>query len=903
MASLTFVLAALFNTMLLFEFNTVPTPMPETPRPLVPENKNQPFDETNLFFNFDSNAPLFFGFSEAPFFSLEPPPSLVIVTPDQLTPAVPGTIPPPPSLFQETGLRTNDFQPLQQTLASEQQIIRMGNLYINQGSEGIGIVQPLTQDNSADAITTPTDSVQLLISAVELTTEQTLFNRVSTIFRFPFPREEDEEEPPITTQAMALTYYLQGAPVPPTLESPGSMVDLNVIGNAYHDVRINALTPQLTFTGANISELFVERQVGDRRVGQEEFGRLLLNPGDKFRFTLTDAAGRSQIWLLYVEPGEETISFFVDLQSNTLRATGLFTGFLRVAAVQTDPVTTTRPIPRGTLPGEFWSTAAVAQSVPVSPVAMFLLWPFEWTERFGEQFNTLFQRRIQVPDCAITSSLLPLLAMTDGPSAQFYFDRIPEREYAIGNNRFINQFWIFAAEDLSTAATAYQVFFRPPPSYGITPSEQLTEEAYDASRRQIPITAEVTFNEDQVVWNYECLIGSDPLIIFPGYKTLDTLTPVPGFTFNDPIKGDLFGVLAVDNEVAFSEGPVPGFYETSFIPEGLSFSRSQLSELDHLFEDVVRKRVTATDVLGAGKQTYELALTATLAVFVKERLGQSPTFTFALTDPLMDRVKQELIDWLIIHEKEGTQMPDYFVADNTVGGLTTVVGMSATSEENALIDSNNALYSNHHTQYGWWLMAAALVAQYDEKFSQFMRTPPFLELTQVAQTNRVFSTFQIFDLSPFKMKDFVDMLWRDTRNPDPEDFDLPRNRYGNPWEGHSTANGFLYTPLTEGRFQETWAQDFNSWVAVNQYAKAVLASSTLSDEDKMGFDTLETFSQTNMQLTATSGKLVYHDEDWLYSGPYSINETVGSVFDSETRAETEEGRGIPPCGVGIAPSK
>ena len=141
-------------------------------------------------------------------------------------------------------------------------------------------------------------------------------------------------------------------------------------------------------------------------------------------------------------------------------------------------------------------------------------------------------------------------------------------------------------------------------------------------------------------------------------------------------------------------------------------------------------------------------------------------------------------------------------------------------------------------------------------------------------------------MGPYKMKAFLDMLWRDTRNPDPNDPDLPFNRHGNIWEGHSTANGLALSPYSAGRNQESLAEDFNCWLGTLFYANAVLNTNTsfsgaLSAADIQGFSTLVSFCTTNLSLTATSGDLYYNTPNWPYANlGFNFNAAVGQQYDN-----------------------
>ncbi len=657
----------------------------------------------------------------------------------------------------------------------------------------------------------------------------------------------------------------------------GSFVDYNVIGNAYHDIEYNGLTPLITFSQATLQSFFVD---GVRRPlpsgSQSEAGR-------KFKFVFDNG----QTWLVYVEQSIDPISL-IATNNGRVQAAAPFVGILRVAVIQTTPVENIGPVVRNPQVGRFWSTAADTQTSPVTPISPFLLWPQQWVTKVDAQIVHNIQRGIFVPTCGIVAELLPLLARRNFTAASRYFQSIHQVAYPLGLNRFNNFFLLLLTNNLSASIDSYQSASRPSPSYGIVPSAALTEASYDAYRHTIPLTADIFFSANSYEWAYSCIGGAiNPLILFPAYKRLDpTLhsAPIPAFAVLDPIKGPLLGVSAVNGMVSFQEGPLPSFYATDYIPPTLAFKGQELSRLQSLFKEVQAEIITATTLPETGQQLFELALSVKIAQFVFARIPGVSSFIKSFTQPLIDQIKTTLNQWLITHvDAQGNPLPDSFTGDTLTPGVVSTSGVLQTTNATEQLDQGNAIYNVHHSQYGLWLGAAAIVIQWDDLFNT--QDPWIAQLISTTDKSSI-----------VKRKVFMDMLWRDSRNPDKEDIaGLPFNRHGNPWEGHSTDSGTLYTPLAQGRLEESLALDFNSWVGVDQYAKAILATPALDAADKAGFDILQTFAEANMQLTATSGKLYYQDNNWLYTLPYAINLTVGMEFDTQTEAATTLQPGSPSC--------
>src|SRR5271170_1045243 len=96
----------------------------------------------------------------------------------------------------QQALRTNDYQVLQQTIAADREVVRMGAFYISQGPEGVGITLPAFQSNGLATLTTPIDNTRLIMGCAE---SQNLLI-VSNL---------------VTTQALTVNYFLPTATVIP----------------------------------------------------------------------------------------------------------------------------------------------------------------------------------------------------------------------------------------------------------------------------------------------------------------------------------------------------------------------------------------------------------------------------------------------------------------------------------------------------------------------------------------------------------------------------------------------------------------------------------------------------------------------------------------------------------------
>ena len=725
-------------------------------------------------------------------------------------------------LFNNTdALRTNDFQVLQQKLASNRETVRVGYFYVSQGADGIGLTLPAQATNTPAEVSTET-TTSFLIGATE-TTSFTILPEIPS------------------SQTCQVIYSV--APVPSNFDDPQTMTDLNIIGSAFHDIRYNTLTPVITLDSA-ITALVVDEVV------EASIGSRPLN-GTKYRLTLANG----QQLLFYFEDGTAP-TILISTDRTTLTAQSTFTGFLRIAAIQPNAIAQDL---FATADQTFdpWATAIIAQTRPITPIGMFMLWPDEWVQSIAEEITNRLFTADDVPSCSLVAELLPTLARKDLRLAQLYFTQLDGNE----TNLFLTQFLMLAAAQLDSQIAAYQSS-RAIPTIPTGATAETIEAIYDAHRSAIPLFADIEFTEDRYTWTYTSDNG-DPLIIFPSYKITDS--PLGGYLFEDPIKGPLYAATATDGTITFTEPEIPTFYETSFFPT-LTFTPRQLGRLQGLLSPIVSRGViNQTDALITGQEIFALALSAKAGELVYRQANRPSGSIRSVVQPLMDAVKEQLIAWL-----QTRTQANFFIADSTTPGICAQAGMGGLSPDVNTIDEGNALYNVHDLQYGYWLGAAALIFELDQSLNVL---DPLI--SQEVSEGIIF-------------KDLVDMLWRDARNFSKVDPDqLPFNRCGNPWEGHSTSNGILYAPLATGRFQERFGEDFNSWASTFEYTRAVLDSTAIDDAEKDQFDLLQTFARTNLEMTASSGRLVYQTSDWLFSGFFAANNlTVGQTFDTQVLSTT-----------------
>lgn len=793
------------------------------------------------------------------------------VVPNQNATLQPGSL----LTFPGEPFRTNDYQNLEQSFSTSRPIVRIGNFYVSSAPYlnasdpgGPALNCPSSVSNYSQAIVTSPNDVQFLFSSVEVNQNDPYLRRAKVA----------------SSETFLMHYTLSSDPAK-------SITDYNVAGNAFHDIQYQDLTPLINNRAAILS-VDVD---GNAQPGP--FNNKTLPAGTKFRLGLNNG----QTWILYIEQSASPVTFTINQNVNGLIASAPFTGFIRVAIVQPTPVTTFNRVTTcpegGSAPCMDWSTAAEIQSLPANPANMYLLWPYQWIPKIGNQIKTLISQNQSTPSCDVLSQLLPVLARSDLNSAIHFFNQIPVDHFDNGVNPFTVYFNMLMASKLSSDILSYQQTNRPNPNYNISATAASVEAVFDEFRHCIPIFADIEFDGGTYYsWRYTTIGSTDvPLIIFPSYKTLAAeYIAIPSFVNMDSIKGPIYATAATNRMIRFQEGKLPDWY--NYFYPSISFTSDELATLLDLFNIYKNDSLQPGNSYFKGKMLYRLALTAQYGAYVLSQAGQSHSDIMMETKPLIDQIKTEFQKWLITRPSFGPgDLDGYFIGDSTAQGICAISGMNNLSPAcNAPApgcsndDFGNAFYNDHHFHYGYWLASAAIAIDWDEKYQV---QDPWIAQMQTSTGG----------IGSHKMKYFVDMLWRDSRNPAKDDI-FNFNRHGNLWEGHSTANGLLCCLYGAGRNQESLAEDFHSWMGTGQYARAILKCSALTAEDKAGFDMLQTFCDTNMKMTATAGKLYYQDDNWIYGGNFAdSNITVGNQWDIKVDYATFFAPGSP-CSV-TSPAK
>lgn len=708
------------------------------------------------------------------------------------------------------------------------------------------------------------------------------------------------------------------------------MQDINLPISAYHDVRYDNLTPVLTFGSAILTELTVD---GSNIVLPTTNEILALPAGSKFKFVFEGVnPSFSQEWLLYVqsEIGTTTLQFDMQYELDKhdriinvqlVSQSDPYTGYIRVGAIQNgSPYSITNNIRPRTTPK--WQLVTQLQTMPVTPLAIFMLWPYDWTKSVGFQLVHNQSGQVFLSDCKTVSLLLPLLARSNLTEALCWFDQLIDMQqkgevtFDPSTNPFITLMNMFVSGYYDTEIKNYQAGLDrglSTPRLGIQQDISAMESMYDDHKSLVVISAELDFEADgnysylvqpfDIVGTFPEASNSLPLFCTPGFKSVaDGFNVVANATNHDPIKGDI-------NYLEGNHGSIPGSYlikfkaqdppsfSTRFLPDDLwlRLKGSDKTNLSLQLNCALQQAFPpiSNSVYDEGLILFEKAVTAKFATYVLlAQLGILPPYprgfvapseVSSKVQPLLDYIQDVLDAWLITRVFGVQSLSNYFVADNDAKGIVAFSG--TTSATGGVQDSGNAVYTGHNRQYGYFLGSAALKIELDRLFGN-------ASWLSSSATNTVGTTATV--------KQYLDMLWRDYANPDPEDPDaMPFYRYGNPWEGMSSSKGVPPVGAFESRNNESISEDFNGYYAAWLYSRAVQDAplSEVSSINKEGFPILERFSKTNLDMIMRAARGMYYNTDvWVYkNSPINFNKTTGTVWDTLVDSNVDLQIGSPPC--------
>ncbi len=277
------------------------------------------------------------------------------------------------------------------------------------------------------------------------------------------------------------------------------------------------------------------------------------------------------------------------------------------------------------------------------------------------------------------------------------------------------------------------------------------------------VGSEVSHNSagDQILTNYQLKTKS-------GKPTLFGLLPLHWQNGADyPAKFSyqtLFGPLKI------AEGTDFRFkLDKPTIPLGLDLGSLNQSERQHLTElvraDLTDLAIEEQDTYFTGKKLYRVAGLLDIA---KQLQLTSEAAT------LHSQLKTVLTTWFNPKGYEKSPVR-HFYYDQTIRGLVGEKAAFGTEQ-----------FNDHHFHYGYFINAAATLAQYDPEFLQ-------------------------------QYQPMVDLLARDIANIDRSTNRFPYLRYFDGYAGHSWAAGFA--DFNDGNNQESSSEAVNAWYGLYRWAR------------------------------------------------------------------------------------
>lgn len=171
----------------------------------------------------------------------------------------------------------------------------------------------------------------------------------------------------------------------------------------------------------------------------------------------------------------------------------------------------------------------------------------------------------------------------------------------------------------------------------------------------------------------------------------------------------------------------------------------------------------ADNSYGASKDLFRLSHLAAAAQLTGDQ---------ELAQPAQQALRDTLVDWCTASPDE---QKNFFAYDGVNGGLIAITPAYGSEK-----------YNDHHFHYGYFIQAAATLAQLDPTF-----------VTDYGQC--------------------IELLIRDIASIQPHDRSFPRLRYFDVFSGHSWANG--WQPLADGNNQESTSEAINAWYSLALWGK------------------------------------------------------------------------------------
>ncbi|KAJ2158395.1 hypothetical protein GGF46_003800 [Coemansia sp. RSA 552] len=289
----------------------------------------------------------------------------------------------------------------------------------------------------------------------------------------------------------------------------------------------------------------------------------------------------------------------------------------------------------------------------------------------------------------------------------------------------------------------------------------------------------------------------------------------PGLTGYRSVKGPLTAVAG--NIISYNQ-PLDG---VSFEGPNKLTDQDRDRLQSQLQKDAANStKVTAEDPYFFGKGVAKVARLLQIAVELDDETTKTA---------MSKRIVELLTPWL----KDQTNS-DPLVYDSAWGGIVSTVGL-----EDGSADFGQGRYNDHHFHYGYFVYAAAVLANHDPNAFAPLREP-------------------------------INQLLRDYANPSYADKQFTFMRHFDPYDGHSWAAG-LFT-FGDGRNQESTGEAINAYYAAYLYASA------------LGYKETADFYQIVLSMEATSGRRYWHptraQAKELYADPF-VHNVVGILWNSK----------------------
>ena len=270
---------------------------------------------------------------------------------------------------------------------------------------------------------------------------------------------------------------------------------------------------------------------------------------------------------------------------------------------------------------------------------------------------------------------------------------------------------------------------------------------------------------------------------------------------------------------------------------------------------------------GAKEMLLKAELNLYLAKVLQDQ-GQSPQSIYNQLFFGLNQTKWSLTRWMDY---------DSFIYDESWGGMVSTWGYL--SKYN---DYSNIMYQDHNFHYGYFVMAASIVAYIDNLYLPPGTTAWIDEITSSGVGTNA---------------DLINCLIRDVMNPSSQDPSFPKWRFVDWEEGHSRPMGMF--PTGSGGNEESTAEDMNFYYGVMRWGNIT------------GNSELNTLGKVFASRIAKAAKYLWQvgSQETIYQGsqqtlpstdPQGVNEypCVGIIWDGKADPQTWF-LGTDYCEVGI----